>query len=80
MDKAVIRCLLITAFLFISLFSCGKTDHDSRIVEPSSLLEIGMTEDEVIDMVEKNEQYTFQRCFPLSYICVFDQNNKTETL
>lgn len=80
MDKAVIRCLLVTAFLFISLFSCGKTDHDSRIVEPSSLLEIGMTEDEVIDMVEKNEQYTFQRSFPLSYICVFDQNNKTETL
>ena len=39
-----------------------------------------MTEAEVIDMVEKNEQYTFQRCFPLSYICVFDQNNKTETL
>ena len=80
MNKAVVRELFVTAFLFISLFSCGKTEHDSRIVEPSSLLEIGMTEDEVIDMVEKNEQYTFQRSFPLSYICVFDQNNKMETL
>ena len=80
MNKAVVRELFVTAFLFISLFSCGKTDHDSRIVESSSLLEIGMTEDEVIDMVEKNEQYTFQHSFPLSYICVFDQNNKTETL
>ena len=80
MNKAVVSELFVTAFLFISLFSCGKTDHDSRIVESSSLLEIGMTEDEVIDMVEKNEQYTFQHSFPLSYICVFDQNNKTETL
>ena len=80
MNKAVVRELFVTAFLFISLFSCGKTDHESRIVESSSLLEIGMTEDEVIDMVEKNEQYTFQHSFPLSYICVFDQNNKTETL
>lgn len=47
MNKAVVRELFVTAFLFISLFSCGKTEHDSRIVEPSSLLEIGMTEDEV---------------------------------
>ena len=80
MNKAVVRELFVTAFLFISLFSCGKTDHDSRIVESSSLLEIGMTEDEVIDKIKKNEQYTFQHSFPLSYICVFDQNNKTETL
>ena len=59
MNKAVVRELFVTAFLFISLFSCGKTEHDSRIVEPSSLLEIGMTEDEVIDMVEKMNNILF---------------------